>query len=109
MNRVRNQKEVVNLGLCPNRGGVRTINPRVPTCILKMGTEKGQLKKIKVGSQFCGGGGSGNLGQIPNFNTFFIKEGVPVKKTPKLGTLSQVAQPPPLLTWDAYYFFRKKS
>ncbi len=58
MNRVSNQKEVVNLGLCPNRGGgVRTINPRSPTRILKMGTEKGQLKKIKVGSQFCGGGG----------------------------------------------------
>ena len=58
--------------LVPTGGGIWSNNPWVPTCILKMGTEKGVRKKIKVGSQVCGGGGSGNLGQSPKFSTFFF-------------------------------------
>ena len=45
MNRVRNQKEVVNLGLCPNRGGGPDDQPPGPNLYFENGHRKGSAKK----------------------------------------------------------------
>ena len=72
MNRVRNQKEVVNLGLCPNRGGGPDDQPPGPNLYFEKWHRKGATKKNQSRVPRLRRGGSGNLGQSPKFSTFFF-------------------------------------